>query len=97
MDKAMMGMCGTYCGVCEWKEQTGCAGCQACQGDMFYGKCAMAKCCIEKGYEHCGYCPDLPCQKLSDLFNDTEHGDNGARLHNLENWANGLYEFKKLR
>lgn len=36
---------------------------------MFYGECDKAVCCISKGYEHCGLCPDMPCKKLLDLFN----------------------------
>lgn len=35
MDKTMITYCGTYCGVCEWKEKVGCKGCKACAGEMF--------------------------------------------------------------
>jgi len=92
-----MAMCGTYCGVCQWKDRCNCGGCQACRGSMFWGECDIAKCCISKGYAHCGFCPDMPCQKLLDLFADPEHGDHGARINNLRNWANGNYVFEKLR
>lgn len=97
MDQAMMAKCGTYCGTCSWKEPCNCSGCKACQGQLFWGTCDKAICCIERGYEHCGFCPDMPCQKLMDLFNDPEHGDNGARLRNLKNWANGIDTFEKTR
>ena len=96
MDKNMIAFCGTYCGVCEWKNKMNCKGCQECQSHVFWGQCDKAKCCIEKGYEHCGYCLDMPCQKLLDLFNDAEHGDKGARLTNLKNWANSNYVYEKL-
>ena len=96
MDKNMMAFCGTYCGVCEWKDKMNCKGCQECQSNVFWGQCDKAKCCIERGFEHCGYCPDMPCQKLLDLFNDPEHGDNGVRLNNLKNWTNGNYVYEKL-
>ena len=96
-DRNMIAKCGTYCGACEWKEKTNCLGCKACASKMFWGECDKAKCCIERGYEHCGQCPDMPCQKLLDLFADPEHGDNGARLRNLKNWANGIESFEKLR
>ncbi len=83
MDKKMMAMCGQYCGECDWKDKVNCQGCQSSQGVMFWGECDKAKCCMEKGFEHCGFCPELPCQKMIDLFNDPEHGDSGARLRNL--------------
>lgn len=35
MDKKMIGMCGAYCGVCEWKEKTNCPGCQDCESKPF--------------------------------------------------------------
>lgn len=93
----MIGMCGTYCGVCEWKEKTNCPGCQACQGKPFWGECSIAKCSINNEYNHCGHCPNLPCDKLQDAFNNKEHGDNGERLINLKNWANGKETYLKLR
>lgn len=97
MDKNMMAMCGTYCGICQWKDSIGCHGCKECGGTMFWGICDKAACCIDKGYDHCGLCPDMPCEKLKDLFSDPEHGDQGARLHNLKNWADGNFVYKKLR
>ena len=97
MDDNMKAMCGAYCGTCEWKEPCHCPGCKACHGEMFWGVCDKAKCCISKGYEHCGQCLEMPCQLLQDLFNDKEHGDHGARLNNLRNWASGKDTYEKLR
>ncbi len=82
-------MCGAYCGTCEWKEKTGCKGCQHHRGEMFYGTCPVAVCCAEKGLHHCGLCPDLPCQALQEAFDHPEHGDHGERLANLKAWAKG--------
>ncbi|MDD7793571.1 DUF3795 domain-containing protein [Clostridium sp. 'White wine YQ'] len=97
MDKDLIGMCGTYCGVCEWKEKTNCPGCQKSKGQPFWGKCSIASCSIEKGFNHCGHCTSVPCEKLIDAYNDEEHGDNGERLINLKNWAEGKDMFLKLR
>lgn len=97
MDKRMIGMCGTYCGVCEWKEKTNCPGCNACHGNPFWGECSIAKCSISKGYSHCGYCSKVPCEKLIEAYSNEEHGDNGERLINLKNWANGKDTYLKLR
>jgi len=38
MDRRLIARCGAYCGDCEWKEKTGCPGCQEAQGTMFWGK-----------------------------------------------------------
>lgn len=89
MDKEMMGRCGTYCGVCDWREKTNCPGCQVAEGKMFWGECSVAKCSIEKEYKHCGQCSGLPCEALKGAFDDPEHGDNGERLMNLKNWNDG--------
>ncbi|MBN2584899.1 MAG: DUF3795 domain-containing protein [Planctomycetes bacterium] len=89
MDKQQIGMCGAYCGSCSWKAKTGCAGCQACAGDVFWGQCAVAKCCLAKGITHCGPCEELPCRLLQGFFDHPEHGDHGERLANLKAWAAG--------
>ena len=89
MNRDFMGRCGTYCGACTWRERTHCPGCQICQGSMFWGECAVAKCSIGKGIEHCGLCSDLPCDMLQAASDHPEHGDNGERLANLQAWARG--------
>lgn len=96
MDQNMIGRCGAYCGTCAWKEGTGCPGCQFAQGSLFWGECAIARCSIDKGIEHCGFCPDLPCSILQDAFNHPEHGDNGERLANLIGWAQGRKTYLEL-
>ena len=89
MEKEMIAMCGAYCGYCEYKEKTGCNGCQSLKGEMFWGTCLVATCCLEKEILHCGLCSDLPCQALQEAFDEPEHGDNGERLANLRAWAKG--------
>ena len=95
-DKTMTAYCGAYCGECEWRQKTGCRGCRASAGNMFWGECDKANCCIEKGISHCGCCDRVPCAKLELLFSDPEHGDDGSRLCNLQNWKNGNYTYEKL-
>ena len=89
MDKGMIAMCGAYCGDCDYRERTGCVGCQTVKGKMFWGTCDVATCCLEKGLLHCGLCPDVPCEVLQSYFDHPEHGDNGERLANLKAWASG--------
>lgn len=89
MDTQMIGMCGAYCAFCDWKDRMDCPGCQTCAGKPFWGDCAVAQCALKGGHTHCGTCHDLPCPQLQDAFNHPEHGDNGERLLNLKNWAQG--------
>jgi len=56
MDRELVARCGAYCGDCEWKEKMNCLGYQMTKGNMFWGECRVAKCSIEKGIEHCGFC-----------------------------------------
>lgn len=97
MDGHMIGRCGTYCGVCEWKDRTGCPGCQECKGRPFWGVCSVSMCSIEKGINHCGNCLEVPCERLNAAYNTPGHEDNGERLINLKNWAKGKQEYLKLR
>lgn len=96
MDRQQIAMCGAYCGTCKWKAKTGCTGCLACKGDMFWGKCRVAKCCLARGIGHCGLCPEVPCGVLQEFFDNGEHGDNGERLANLRLWAAGQDTFVEL-
>ena len=96
MDKNMIAYCGAYCETCQWKDKTNCPGCKACESEMFWGKCDKATCCMEKGYDHCGLCSELPCDMMKSLFEDKEHGDDGMRMRNLNNWAKGNYIFMTL-
>lgn len=96
MDKDLTAICGTYCGDCEWKEKTNCPGCQKSKSQMFWGQCSVAKCAGDKGLLHCGCCDSVPCTTLQSAFDNPEHGDNGERLKNLKNWANGSDTYLKL-
>jgi hypothetical protein len=89
MDKQFIGMCGTYCLSCDWKDKMNCKGCKDSNANPFWGNCAIANCCIEKNLSHCGQCSLLPCEKLQQAFNSKDHGDNGERLFNLKNWKHG--------
>jgi hypothetical protein len=97
MDENMIGICGAYCGACEWKPKVNCPGCQAAKGKMFWGQCQIATCSLGKGFAHCGQCPDVPCGMLKAAFDDPEHGDSGERLLNLKAWARGEDTWLELR
>ena len=82
--------CGLLCIGCEFKHSHNCAGCIELSGRPFWGECPIAKCCQDKGYIHCGECPDLPCDKLYEFScGDGENCDNpkGARIEMLKYWS----------
>ncbi|MGV8145756.1 MAG: DUF3795 domain-containing protein [Alkaliphilus sp.] len=87
MNEDMMAFCGTYCETCDWKEKMNCKGCKGHMSNVFWGKCLVASCAIEKKLNHCGECDELPCTLLQEAFDHPEHGDNGERLINLKKWA----------
>ena len=82
--------CGLLCSACQFKATHGCKGCVETMGNPFYGSCPIAACCQDRGYAHCGNCPDMPCQALYDYScGDGEHCDKpkGARLEVLRQWS----------
>ena len=81
--------CGLLCEGCTFKEPYNCGGCIETLGHPFHGECPIAICAQEKGYVHCGQCPDMPCDKLYEYScGEGEHCDKpkGARLEILEYW-----------
>ncbi len=78
-----MAYCGLDCGRCEHRASTGCPGCRASGGKMFWGECVIAQCCIRKGIDHCGQCGQLPCEHVIAFAYDSAHGDQGRRIETL--------------
>ncbi len=80
--------CGLHCTGCEYKESSGCGGCIETNGHPFHGECPVAVCCQNKGIVHCGECPDIPCDLLTQYSCDPEHGDtpHGARIEQCKRW-----------
>jgi len=88
-DAAIETRCGLVCATCAYRGPTGCGGCIATNGHPFHGECRLAVCCQEKGYLHCGECPDFPCSLLEAFSSDPEHGDDPprARIEQCRIWA----------
>jgi len=72
-------ICGIDCDSCKYKEESGCAGCRANKGQIFWGSCDLYRCCAEKGLEHCGHCDEFPCAMLREWAS----GENPERIENL--------------
>jgi len=50
------------------------------------GDCGVKTCCEEKGWDHCGECPDFPCQMEANM--GVEMGfDPAVRLEQCRKWA----------
>ena len=62
MGIAEAGFCGDYCGKCP-NYPDKCRGCVPPD----HMDCYFAKCCLNKRIEHCGFCPDFSCKKLTDF------------------------------
>jgi len=77
--------CGCICDGCEYKESHECKGCLVNKGNQFWGECDLAKCCIKKGYVHCGECPDIPCESMRNMADDDK--PKGARIVVCQAWA----------
>ena len=63
LKRRLAAVCGRYCGDCDAYQGGSCCGCGYQLGQTLGGECAVFQCCIvERGLEHCGLCPDFPCQ-----------------------------------
>lgn len=56
----------------------------------FWGEsCPLKSCCEGKQQEHCGVCPDFPCEMLDRFAHDKEQGDDGKRIQQCGQWRDG--------
>ena len=78
--------CGLHCTTCTYKEPCGCGGCIETNGHPFHGACPVAQCCQEKGFYHCGECPDFPCEMEASMGTDMGF-DAEPRLKQCREWA----------
>ena len=87
--------CGLCCTGCAYRTDRNCGGCIETNGRPFHGEFPVAKCCQERGFVHCGECPEIPCGLLTQYSCDPEHGDTpqGARIERCKRWAIGAPVF----
>jgi len=84
--------CGLVCGGCSSFLNKSCPGCIALNGKASWkdDDCSTSRCCIDRGYAHCGECPDFPCDDLTGMScGDDEECDRipGARIAICRAWA----------
>ena len=78
-EKMLASFCGDYCGKCPNYPRE-CHGCAPSE----HMDCHFVKCCLSKNIEHCGFCADFPCVKLSNFVpDDRPECPKGYHVENL--------------
>lgn len=78
--------CGVCCNSCERRDKVNCQGCLNMKMPFWGGECSVKSCCERKNLDHCGNCPDFPCEILAKM--GLEEGyDPAPRLEKLKEWA----------
>ncbi len=78
--------CGVDCDRCERKVSVNCKGCTNMSKPFWGGECGVKNCCELKKLNHCGECPDFPCEMEANM--GVEQGfDPKPRLENCKKWA----------
>ncbi|MCX6096695.1 MAG: DUF3795 domain-containing protein [Candidatus Bipolaricaulota bacterium] len=76
-------ICGDWCGKCP-NYPSDCAGCRP----ELHKDCRFVRCALDRGLEHCGLCPKLPCEKLKAFVPDDRRGcPPGYHVENLRRRA----------
>lgn len=68
MSASLAGACGDWCGKCPNYPEN-CEGCGPKKTDCYFINCLSLR-----FLEHCGECPEFPCQRLSSFVPDDRPG-----------------------
>lgn len=78
--------CGLSCSSCEGRGQVKCNGCINMDKPFWGGECGVKTCCEEKKINHCGECPEFPCETLTNM--GAEEGyDPEPKIANCKKWS----------
>ncbi|MCR1842386.1 DUF3795 domain-containing protein [Murimonas intestini] len=78
--------CGVCCDSCERKESVNCSGCLNMEKPFWGGECSVKTCCEGKKLNHCGECPEFPCEMLATM-GVAEGFDPTPKLEKCREWA----------
>lgn len=81
--------CGVRCSCCERKTQVNCRGCLYMEQPLGKEECLVKACCENRGFTHCGKCPDFPCQILRHM-GAGEGFSPAEKIEQCRRWAAGL-------
>jgi len=72
--RTYIGCCGAYCRTCRAFKDGSCKGCKlgyaTGERDLAKAKCRIKVCCMNRGYQSCGDCPDLDTCDIIHSFHD---------------------------
>lgn len=96
-----IGCCGAYCKTCRAFTDRSCRGCKLGYDsggrDISKAKCKMKVCCMEKGYDTCVDCPELPsCLIINEFYGKKGHKYTKYRQATQFIRDNGYAEFLKM-
>ena len=87
-----LSVCGLVCSECAYHPKE-CGGCREVEGRPFWVDpgstgCELYQCSIDKQYDSCGDCAELPCKQFRELkdpnISDAEHLEElGRRVERL--------------
>lgn len=63
-ERALIGSCGLYCGLCPRYQSKAASRCSGCQSGKMGAYCAVFRCASKRGYLTCAECPEYPCTRL---------------------------------
>ena len=78
--------CGICCNSCEGKDEANCKGCLNMKTPFWGGECPVKSCCEKKRLDHCGQCPDFPCEELTNMGKE-EGYSSAAKIEQCRKWA----------
>ena len=78
--------CGICCESCGRREEVKCKGCLNMKKTFWGGECEVKTCCESKTLNHCGECPEFPCDITKNMGKEQGY-DPTPRLDNCRKWA----------
>lgn len=63
-EKALVGSCGLYCGLCPRYQSKAPSRCPGCQLGGQHSYCSVYRCVTKRGFTTCAECSEYPCERL---------------------------------
>jgi len=63
-ERALMGSCGLYCGLCPRYQSNARSRCLGCHLGEQHSYCSVYRCVTKRGFTTCAECSEYPCERL---------------------------------
>jgi len=63
-ERALMGSCGLYCGLCPRYQSRATSRCLGCHLGEQHSYCSVYRCVTKRGFTTCAECSEYPCGRL---------------------------------